>query len=127
MADYINFEAEDDLKILKTLMKYQTYAKALKANLKLIILKILKQILKNLKKLYFQRLTLTIKKFTINFLAQYYMLCDSIKQDLKINVINKNLKKVLIKVLFKNLLTNLNLLSIYKNFITCVMKSIPSC
>ena len=34
----------------------------------------------------------------------------------------QELKKVLIKVLFKNLLTNLNLLSIYKNFITCVMK-----
>ena len=79
------------------------------------------------KEIHFQWLTLKIKKFTINFLAQYYMLCDLIKQDLKINVINKNLEKVLVKVLFKNLLTNLNLLSIYKNFITCAMNSIPFC
>ena len=33
-------------------------------------------------------------------------------------------EKILIKVIFKNLLTNLNLLSICKNFIICVMKLI---
>ena len=55
------------------------------------------------------------------------MLCDLIKQDLKINMIKRNFQKVLIKVLYTNLLANLNLLSIYKNFATFVMKSIPFC
>ena len=47
---------------------------ALKKNLKLMISKILMLILRNLKKLYCQELTLKIKKFTIKFFMQYYML-----------------------------------------------------
>ena len=47
---------------------------ALKKNLKLVISKILMLILRNLKKHYCQGLTLKIKKFTIKFFMQYYML-----------------------------------------------------
>ena len=43
-------------------------------NLKLMISKILKLISRNLKKLYFQGLTLKFKKFTNKFAIQYYML-----------------------------------------------------
>ena len=46
----------------------------LKKNLKLMISKILMLILRNLKKVYCQGLTLKIKKFTIKFFMQYYML-----------------------------------------------------
>ena len=47
---------------------------ALKKNLKLMISKILMLILRNLKKHYCQGLTLKIKKFTIKFFMQYYVL-----------------------------------------------------
>ena len=47
---------------------------ALKKNLKLVISKILMLILRNLKKHYCQGLTLKIKKFTIKFFMQYYVL-----------------------------------------------------
>ena len=57
------------LKILMNLMKYQGFN-----DLKLMILKILKSTLKNLMKVYFKGLTWNMKKFTINFAAQYYML-----------------------------------------------------
>ena len=43
-------------------------------NLKLMISKILKLISRNLKKLYFQGLTLKFKKFKIKFAIQYYLL-----------------------------------------------------
>ena len=46
----------------------------LKKNLKLVISKILMLILRNLKKHYCQGLTLKIKKFTIKFFMQYYVL-----------------------------------------------------
>ena len=41
----------------------------------------------------FPRLTLKIRKFTVNFLTQYSMLWGLIKHDLKINATKKSLKK----------------------------------